>query len=241
MHLIRKIAFICFLLPVVGIGQDEATLPMNEKVNARFVIKVDAGIPKPITSELFRKSFNGFYDASVSLNLRTINNFYFGVGYENLFFKCNAIIRQQVSTNSAVTVPYDTRILADAPFVTLSYDKYFKPASYASFGINYGYILGRFTNVIDDTTGANLPSVPKGFNAQFIKPEASLNFVDKENQWIAFKVFMAYTTIIYKYDPKAPRLNQFDFEDHKGENFTNRYFVSWITFGFGLNILLGRN
>lgn len=243
MHLLSKIAFILLLLPLVGIGQDEpvATGPLNEKLNARFVIKVDAGIPKPITSQLFRKSFNGFYDASVSFNLRTVGNFYFGIGYENIFFKCNAIIRQQISTNTAVTVPYDTRILADAPFVVLSYDKYFKPGSYASFGLNYGYIIGRFTSVIEDTSGANLPSVPKGFSAQFIKPEASLNFTDKENQWISFKVSIAYTTVILNYDPKAPRLNQFGFEDpYTRKKYSNKYYMSWITFGFGLNFLLGR-
>jgi hypothetical protein len=219
----------------------EATPQVIQKLNARFVIKLDVGVPKTITSTLFRKSFNGFYDASVSFNFRTIGNFYFGVGYENVFFKANSALRMKAVSNSTITFPYDTRIQGDCPFTTLSYDRYFKENAYVTYGLSYGYILARYTSVFDDSSAANLPFIAKGFSAQFIKPSLCWNFIDRENPWISFKVMVAYTTLLYAYDPKAPRLAHLELANADSKLYSNRYFVSWLTVGFGLNFLIGKS
>lgn len=135
------------------------------------------------------------------------------------------------------SIPYDTRLLSDCPFVVFSYDRFVKERSYVSYSIHYGYLIGRYTNINADTTAANKPFVPKDFAAQYVKPEISFNFIDKDNPWIAFNVSLAYTTLIYKYDAKAPRFNHFEELNKK----SNSYYMSWLTFGFGLNILLGRS
>lgn len=240
MRLLRKIALL-FILPQFGICQE--VKPIIQKENARFVVKLEAGIPKTVSSTLFRKSFNGFYDASVSFNFRLVENFYFGVGYENIFFKANSALKQRAVTNSTVSFPYDTRILGDCPFATISYDKWIKENAYVSYGLSYGFMLARYTSVVDDSSARNMPFIAKGFSAQFIRPSISWNFVDKDNPWISFKVFLAYTTLLYKYDPKAPRLAHLELgnNDTPPKPYSNNYYVSWLTVGFGLNFLIGRS
>jgi hypothetical protein len=226
------------LIPALFFGQDQTLLVNLKKDNARFVIKTVAGIPKPIMSNLFRKSFNGFYDMGISANLRTIGNFYFGIGYQNVFFKNNTYIKQKVFNAS---IPYDTRLLADCPFVTLSYDKFFKERAYISYGLTYGYTLGRYTNVNPDTSAANKPFISKDFAAQFIRPEVSFNFIDRDNPWVSFCVSIAYTTLLYNYDPKAPRFNHFELKSPNGKLYTNNFYMSWLNVGFGVNVLIARS
>ncbi|MBK7311657.1 MAG: hypothetical protein IPI93_13005 [Sphingobacteriaceae bacterium] len=230
MNSYRKIALILILFPLFFLGQEKPA----EKLNARFVIKTSAGIPKPITSNLFRKSFNGFYDLGISFNFRTVGNFYFGIGYQNVFFKNNAYLKQQVYNAS---IPYDTRLLADIPFVAISYDKYFKSDSYIKYSLNYGYILGKYTNVNPDTSEKNKPLISKGFSGQYIRPEVSFNFIDKDNTWVSFSVMVSYTTLLYKYDPRSPRFAHF----YELQPISNRYAMSWLTVGFGINVLLGQS
>ena len=230
MNLFGKIALIFILFPLFFLGQEKPA----EKLNARFVIKTSAGIPKPITSNLFRKSFNGFYDLGISFNFRTVVNFYFGIGYQNAFFKNNEYLKRQVYNAS---IPYDTRLLADIPFVTLSYDKFLKSTSYVKYSLNYGYILGKYTNVNPDTSAKNMPLISKGFSGQYIKPEVSFNFIDKDNTWVSFAVMVSYTTLLYKYDPKAPRFAHF----YELQTISNKYMMSWLTVGFGINVLIGKS
>lgn len=221
------------MFPLLFLGQEKSA----EKLNARFVIRTSAGIPKPITSNLFRKSFNGFYDLGISFNFRTVGNFYFGIGYQNVFFKNNEYLKRQVYNAS---IPYDTRLLSDIPFVALSYDKFFKSNAYVTYGLSYGYILGKYTNVNEDTSVKNKPLISNSFSGQYIKPEVSFNFIDKDNTWVSFSVRVSYTTLLYNYDPKAPRFNHFEINNPDGRTYSNRYYMSWLTVGFGINVLLGR-
>jgi hypothetical protein len=47
---------------------------------------------------------------------------------------------------------------------------------------------------------------------------------------------MSYTTLLYYYDPKAPRFAHFG----EIKNASNNYVMSWLNFGFGFNVLLGK-
>jgi len=236
LNLYIKIALFFCIIPGLFPGQDGQPQPFvnYNKENARFVIKANTGIPKPITSNMFRKSFNGFYDMNISFNLRTVGNVYFGIGYQNIFFKNNAFLKAQVFN---AKIPYDTRMLGDCAFATLSYDRFIKERAFVNYAFTYGYIVARYTNVNNDTSSFNQPLINKEFAAQYIKPEVSFNFIDKDNPWVSFCVSIAYTTLLYKYDPKAPRFNHFQ----ELRDLSNRYFASWLTVGFGVNILLGRS
>lgn len=231
-------------VPNMFLGQEVSPTPkVAQKENSRFVIKVDAGVPKTITSTLFRKSFNGFYDASVSFNIRTAGNFYFGIGYQNVFFKANAALKMKTVTNSTVAFSYDTRVLGNCPFATLSYDRWIKDNAYVTYGLSYGFIQAKYTSVFDDSSAKNMPFITKGFSAQYIRPSINWNFIDRDNPWISFKVFIAYTTVLYKYDPRAPRLAHLELgtNDNPPKLYSNKYYMSWLTVGFGLNFLIGKS
>ncbi len=208
------------------------TGPIN-KENKPFIIKGNIGIPKTITSNQFRSSFNGLYEGSISVNFKLFNNTYFGVGYQSVYFQNNKFLKFKVFEAS---IPYNTRLIGNSPFIHLGFEKFYKSNFYIHYGINYGIMLGKYTNVNEDTSVYNKPFVSKNITAQFVQPEISANFIVEEN--LAFYVFLSYNTLFYKYDAKAPRFNQFQEEVREK---SNNYYMSWLTFGFGFNVLLGKN
>lgn len=216
------------ILPSIFFGQDAPI----KKDNLPIIVRAHVGIPKPISSSQYRKSFNGFYEGDISINFKLVDNFYMGVGYQSTYFQNNRFLQKKVYNAS---VPYETRLIGDCPFVKLSYDKFYKSNMYVDYSINYGYMIARYTNVNEDTTDYNKPYGAKFFNSHYVQPEISANFI--VDRRLAFSVLLSYTTMFYKYDPKAPRFNQF--EEVRFKN--NNYFMSWITFGFGVNVLLGKN
>ncbi|MBL7917470.1 MAG: hypothetical protein JNM96_03675 [Bacteroidia bacterium] len=203
-----------------------------DKDNKPFIIRGTIGIPKSISSNQFRTSFNGLYEGSLSVNFKLFNNTYIGVGYQSVNFQNNKFLKYKVF---AASVPYNTHLIGNNPFVHLGFDKFYKSNFYMHYAINYGFMLGQFTNVNEDTTAYNKPFGSKKFTAQFVQPEVSANFIVEEN--LGFCVYLAYSTLFSKYDPKSPRFNQFEEVRDK----SNNYYMSWVTFGFGFNVLLGKN
>lgn len=228
MKTIVKILAIFFLFPFVFLGQDAPI----KKDNLPFIIRAHVGIPKTISSSMYRQSFNGFYEGDISFNLKLTGNFYLGIGYQSTYFQNNKFLQKKVYNAS---VPYETRLIGDCPFVKLSYDKFVKSNVYIDYSLNYGYMLARYTSVNEDTTAYNKPYGAKTFNSHYVQPEISANFIVDRS--LSFSVLLAYTTLFQKFDPKSPRFNQF--EEVRLKN--NNYFMSWITFGFGVNVLLGKN
>jgi hypothetical protein len=230
-----KIFLLLTFLPFLLCAQDAPI----KKENAPFIIKAHVAIPKTITSNQFRQSFNGFYEADFSLNIKLTGNFYLGVGYQNSYFQNNQFLKQKVFNAS---IPYNTRLIGDCPFVKLSYDKFLKQRIYINYSLNYGYMLARYSNINEDTSAQNKPFGPKTFTGQYIQPEVSFNFIipgegASLDGRLAFSVIFSYTTLFCKYDPKGPRFNQFDEVNTK----SNHYFMSWLAVGFGINILIGKN
>ena len=223
-----KILAIFFLFPFVFLGQDAPI----KKDNLPFIIRAHVGIPKTISSSMYRQSFNGFYEGDISFNLKLTGNFYLGIGYQSTYFQNNKFLQKKVYNAS---VPYETRLIGDCPFVKVSYDKFVKSNVYIDYSLNYGYMLARYTSVNEDTTAYNKPYGAKTFNSHYVQPEISANFIVDRS--LSFSVLLAYTTLFHKFDPNAPRFNQF--EEVRLKN--NNYFMSWITFGFGVNVLLGKN
>lgn len=233
MRKIQQILSFLVLLPLFFHSQDGPVVVDNKPI----VVSAHIGIPKTITSNKFRNSFNGFYEGDVSINFKLVNNFYAGIGYKRTDLQNNKFLKQKVFNAS---IPYNTHFISDCPFVKLSFDKFFKENAYINYSIQYGYMIAKFTDVNEDTTSANKPYGKTNFNSHYIEPHISANFiVDKTmSSPLVFSVFLGYTTLFYKFDPKAPRFNQF--EQELGDK-SNNYFMSWITFGFGINVLIGKN
>lgn len=198
------------------------------KKNALFTVRGVIGIPRGISSAMFRTSFAGLYETNISTNLRVFNNFYAGVGYQNSHFKNNSFLK---FTYFNASIPYNTRLIGNGVFVKLGYDQFFDKG-YASYSLNTGYMRENYIHVNADTNIANKPFVGTTFYAPYLQPELAINFLADRS--LTFSLILSYTTLFYKYDPKAPRFNQFA----DVNTASNRYFMGWINIGFGFNVLI---
>ncbi len=211
-------------------SQDDRPALLN-KENNPLIIRVVLGIPKTISSNQFRTSFNGLYEGHVAVMYRLFKDVYAGAGYQSVYFQNNETLRFKIFKAS---VPYNTVLIGDCPFVSFSYQKFFRPKAYMEYTFNYGFLLGRYGFVNDDTTHYNKPFQDKKFMSHYIQPQVSANFNIEDH--LGFSIFLSYSTLFYRYNPKAPRFNQFEEIRDK----SNNYFMSWVTFGFGFNVLLGK-
>jgi hypothetical protein len=206
--------------------------------NALFTIRGNIGIPRVIGSEMFRTCFNGLYEGNLSLNLKLFSNFFVGVGYQNTQFQNNkkifAYYQSPVQSGVYGTLSYNTRLLSSGLFVKLGYDKFFSDKGYTSFNLNSGLMLNNYFNVIADTNKANKPFVLKDFSAPYFQPEVSITFIVEKH--LAFSIMLSHTTMIYKFDPKAPRFAHFE----EVKNTKNVAFMNWMNIGFGFHILLDK-
>lgn len=200
-----------------------------DKQNARFTIRGNVGIPRTINSKMFRTAFNGVFEANLSFNARVFNNFYVGLGYQISHFQNNKFLQFQYFNNS---IPYNTRITGNAGFLKLGFDKFFSDKGYMSYSINSGIMQCNYSNVNLDTNINNKPYGKQVFITPYVQPEVSVNFLVENN--LSFSIMLSYTTLFTKFDPKAPRFNQFE-EVSKANN---SHFMSWINIGFGFNILI---
>ncbi len=199
--------------------------------NALVSIRGNIGIPRVVGSQAFRTSFAGLYEGNLSVNLKLFSNFFVGIGYQASQFQNNKFLKFQYFNAS---IPYNTRLLCNGAFVKLGYDRFFSDKGYASFSLNSGLMLNNYINVNADTSISNRPFVIQDFSGGYLQPETSINFiVDKH---LAFSIMLSYTTLFYKYDPKAPRLAQFQ----EVKDSRNRYYMNWVNIGFGFTILLDK-
>lgn len=199
------------------------------KQNALFTIRGNIGIPRSISSQMFQTTFNGISEGNLSFNARLFSNFFVGLGYQNSYFQNNKFLKFQYFNNS---IPYNTRLMANSGFIKLGFDKFFSETGYMSYSINSGFMQCNYSNVNLDTSSNNKPYGKLVFASPYIQPEAGINFIVDKN--LSFSIMLSYTTLLYRFDPKAPRFNHFE----EVRSASNHYFISWINIGFGFNVLL---
>src|SRR5689334_9085425 len=95
--------------------------------NSRFTLRGNIGIPKPISSQMYAKSFTGFAETNFSANLRVFDNFYAGVGYQYSHFQNNKKVFVYYtppvgSPYEGLDLSYDTRLVGHGLFVKLGID-----------------------------------------------------------------------------------------------------------------------
>lgn len=202
--------------------------------NALITIRGNVGIPKAVSSKMFRTSFAGIYEANLSVNFRTFGNFFIGAGYQNTQYQNNKFLKQQTYNNGTIVVSYDTRLLCSGIFIKLGYDKYFSDKGYFSYVLNTGYMLNSYLNVNADTSARNQPFQPQKFRAPYLQGEISANFIVEDN--LSFSLMLGYTTLFQRFDARAPRFNQYE----EIRNASNKYFMGWLNFGVGFNVLINR-
>jgi len=209
--------------------------PKINKENPFFTVRGVIGIPRSTGSMMFRQSFSGIYEANLAIVFNPGKNFLVGIGYQNALFK-NHKSFVFLKTGSG-SLSYNTQIIENGAFVKLGYDHFVNELTYFNYSLNSGIMLCKYTGIIADTSLANRPYGNTSFSAPYVQPEISVNFLAGEKQELSFSLLLSYTTMFYKFDPKAPRFNHFGDPTAiytKG----NRYFMNWINIGLGFNILI---
>jgi hypothetical protein len=230
MRFIPILIFVFSFLTCLSQEKGKTTTP----VTVRGII----GIPRTISSQMFRTSFSGVYEANLSLNARVFNNFFVGLGYQNSHFQNNkkVFVYYQVPSSqktAGATLSYNTRVTGHGGFLKIGYDKFFDKG-FVSYSLNAGYVKMIYSNVNDDTSKVNLPFAPKFFSAPYVQPEIAINFMADRS--LTFSLIFSYNTIFYTFDPKAPRFAHIP----QVEASSNNYMISWINIGFGFNVLIGK-
>src|SRR4030095_7936031 len=70
-----------------------------------YTIRGNIGIEKPVTSGRFAKSFAGLLEANLSFNMRMVDNFGIGIGFQSTNFKANGFLKTKIYNAS---IPYQT-------------------------------------------------------------------------------------------------------------------------------------
>ena len=211
----------------------------RDKRSAPFTVRYNVGIQKSVSSQKFRTAFNGIFETNLSFNARLFSNFFVGLGYQYSHFQNNKQVfvyyqaKNQNGINTGASLSYNTRMVGNAGFLKIGYDQFFEKG-FATFALNSGYSMVKYNNVVQDSALANQPFIAKTFNAPYLQPEISVSFIADRS--LTFSLMFSYTTMFYKFDPKAPRFNAIDELKDK----SNNYFMSWINIGFGVTILMGK-
>jgi len=220
-----------FFIAISGIffAQEKLT----EKRNALVTIRGNIGIPRTISSQMFRTCFNGVYEANLSVNVRLFNNVFVGVGYQNSHHQNNKFLKFQYFNAS---IPYNTRIMAHGGFVKIGGDRFFSADNFMSYSINSGLMQVNYTNVNADTNKLNRPYGPVSYITPYVQPEMSVNFIVDEKKTMSLSIMLSYTTLFSNFDPKSPRFNHFE----QVNTTKNKYVMSWINIGFGFAVLINK-
>jgi len=230
----KSFILVCFMIPFLLFSQN------RDKRSAPFTIRYGIGIPKSVSSQKFRTAFNGVFETNLSVNARLFSNFFVGVGLQYSHFQNNKQVfvyyqAKDPKTGNATgaTLSYNTRMIGNSGFLKIGYDQFFEKG-FATFALNTGYSVVNYKNVINDSAEANLPFISTTFNAPYLQPEVSLSFMADRS--LTFSLLFSYTTMLSKFDPKAPRFNAIG----QMRDRSNNYFMSWINIGFGVTVLLGK-
>jgi hypothetical protein len=227
----RAFFILVFCLPLLFTAQE------IKKLNSRVTLRGNIGIPQIFGSKMFRTSFSGVLESGLSVNIRAVSNFYIGGGYQYTGFSVNKkdwAIYYLNPQNTSTSVFYKTTLVGNSGFLKFGYDYFFSNIGYVSYGVNAGYMSAVYSKILPDTSAPNRPFMPTSFSAPYLQPELAFNFLAEKH--VSFSIMLSYTTLFYRFDPRAPRFN------HVGEvrEERNRANMNWLNISIGFNILLGK-
>jgi hypothetical protein len=159
----------------------------------RISIRGNGLIPHPVANGAFRRSFNGIYDATFSVNLELVKGLNVGLMYKNSGFQTPADKIAQLNTKQQYNV-------AGA---RLGYDYFMSKVSVFSAAINVGQCYITSSDIIPlKTTHVIVP------NSQglYMEPELSLSFYTDDNFAIGFN--LSYEIIAVEFNPYDLGLDQ---------------------------------
>lgn len=199
------------------IDEDELPSEPPEKIHP-FSIRLSSGVPNPLSSELFRKSFIGIYEANLSFNFRLGRYFYTGIGANNSL----------LSLSNRTRFGSKTKMQSFAVFIRNGYDYYHSKKIFSSFFLVTGYKKGFYTGIL------NLDKKPQNPNFDFfyLQPGYSINFFSEERLTLGF--YAALQGMLWQFNPDQVNLSDAGVEVSKYNNNQNAGF--WI---IGLEMYIG--
>lgn len=213
---------------------DVIEIKSGEKVSFRdikiqpFNIRASCTVPKIMSSEAFRTSYSGFFDAQLSLNFRVLKKFSLGLGYKSALFGPQLYFRQK---------GLSTRLQVHDGFIKLGYDKILGDKGFLTFSIDAGPTFNKYTSVKFAQDSLN-GKYPTSFVGGFIRPELAINFMVEEN--FAFGFIFAYNYCLFNYDTKYNGFGSYaDSKStagniiYEGTGYKNKASMGWFSFGFG--------
>jgi len=170
-------------------NSDDPPLDAPLKIHP-FSIRLSAGVPNPLTSELFRKRMIGIYEVNLSGNIRIGNYFYAGLGINNTL----------LSVSNRTKFAAHTKLQLYGGYLRIGYDKYHHAKMFSSIYLNTGYSKGFYTNVL------NMSSNPHNLNVEmtFMQPTYSINFFSEDRVTLGF--YGGYHFMVWNFDPNQINL-----------------------------------
>lgn len=199
-----------------GLSQEEEEDPIINfdpaKIEMSLLsLRLDAGIPNPVSSQLFRKKFIGVYEVSGCLNVKLSKSFSIGAGYENSLMSVSNRLRFGVKT----------KMQTHTGFGRISFNRFHRNTVFSTLFLNAGYSSLLFTDVV--CLDNQVPK--KNFNYYFLEPGYSLNFFAEENMTLGF--FLTYTLTNFRFNPYSICLEDWTSLD----GFNNQKNYSYLSFG----------
>jgi hypothetical protein len=158
----------------------------------RLSIRGNGLIPLPISNSAFRRSFNGIYDATFSVNLELYKGLNIGVMYKNSGFETPPDKIPQLNTKQQYNVGGGR----------LGYDYFITKISVFSAAINAGECYITSSDIIPLKSTSVQPN-SQGF---YMEPEVSISFYTEDNFAIGFN--LSYEIIAVQFDPYKLALDQ---------------------------------
>ncbi len=166
----------------------------------RLSIRGNAMIPHPTSNPAFRNSFNGVYDATLSVNLELYKGLTLGVMYKNSGFQTPANKIPNLNTKQQYNIGG----------IRVGYDYFITKTVAFSPGICMGQCYIKSYDMILLYASDKIQQYDQGF---YFEPELALSFYTEDNFAIGFD--LSYEVINTQFDPYKLALEQHSINGYK--------------------------
>jgi hypothetical protein len=156
-------------------------------------IRANALIPHPMYNPAFKRSFDGIYDATVSVNAQIYKGFNLGLMYKNSEFQIPANKIAKLYTKEQYNIAG----------IRLGYDYFLSKITVISAGLSAGQCQIFAYDVLPTQPGFNAHPTDHGF---YLEPEFCMSFYTEDNFAIGFN--LSYEVITAQFDPYKLALDQ---------------------------------
>jgi hypothetical protein len=193
------ISMISFLIPLgalaqgggEGDGDDSPILAIHSPY--RISIRGNGLIPHPMSNQAFKRSFNGIYDATLSVNLELYKGFNIGLMGKNSGFQ----------TPPDKIASLNTKEQYNVGGIRMGYDYFINKSVVFSSAVNVGQCYIHAYDIIPVTSAANVQPNSQG---RYVEPEIAISFYTENDFAIGFN--LSYEIINTAFNPYALALEQ---------------------------------